>query len=62
MEHPTKMDDDWGYPYDSGSLHVENHGENQSFDINCRSFSMERHEFSISIVYVVNPDDHDAHP
>ena len=22
MEHPTKMDDDWGYPHDSGNLHI----------------------------------------
>ena len=22
MENPTKMDDDWGYPYDSGNPHI----------------------------------------
>ena len=21
-EYPTKMDDDWGYPYDSGNPHI----------------------------------------
>ena len=21
-ENPTKMDDDWGYPYDLGNLHI----------------------------------------
>ena len=22
MEHPIKLDDDWGYPHDSGNLHL----------------------------------------
>ena len=22
MENPMKMDDDWGYPYDLGNLHM----------------------------------------
>ena len=22
MEHPTKTDDNWGYPHDSGNLHM----------------------------------------
>jgi len=22
IENPTQMDDDWGYPYDSGNLHI----------------------------------------
>ena len=23
----SKMDDDWGYPYDSGNLHIRNVGQ-----------------------------------
>ena len=22
IEYPIEMDDDWGYPYDSGNLHI----------------------------------------
>ena len=26
MENPVKVDDDWGYPYDSGNPHRDKYG------------------------------------
>ena len=32
MEIPSKMDDDWGYPYDSGNLHTNFSADAESQD------------------------------